>query len=87
MELNDTITLMLATLEGRMRQIAAEVVREQAEQSIGGVKVKTAAAMLDMTEWRVRQLIKEGKLPVVRPTPNTIRIPLASIRHFLEVQL
>jgi len=86
MELNDTIAVMLDALEGRMRQIAAEVVREQSQQSVGGVKVKTAAGMLDMTEWRVRQLIKEGKLPVVHPTPNTIRIPLASLRRFLEEQ-
>lgn len=51
---------------------------------VGAVKVKTAAKLLDMTEWRVRRLINEGRLGVVHPTPKTIRIPLSSISRFLE---
>jgi hypothetical protein len=49
-----------------------------------GVRVKRAAIMLDMSEFRVRQLIKEEKLKIVRPTPNTIRIPVSEIRRFQE---
>jgi hypothetical protein len=66
-----------------VRQIAAEVVRAQVAQEVGAVKVATAAKLLDMTEWRVRQLIRDGRLEVVHPTPHTVRIPLSSIRLFL----
>ncbi len=83
-QLSETMATLLAALEGRMRRIAEEVVREQATEATGGVKVKTAAGMLDMTEWRVRQLIRERRLEVVHPTPNTLRIPLDSIRRFLH---
>ncbi len=83
-EVSDMMTMLAAALEGRMRRIAEEVVREQATTATGGVKVKTAAGMLDMTEWRVRQLIREGRLEVVHPTPNTLRIPVDSIRRFLH---
>lgn len=67
-----------------MREIAEETVRAQAGEGVGCVKVTTARKLLDMSEFRVRQLIREGKLKVVRPTPHTIRIPLSEIRRFLE---
>lgn len=76
---------ILEMLDERMRRIAEEVIssRESAAEP-GAVKVKTAARMLEMTEWRVRQLVREGKLKVIRPTPNTVRIPLSEIRRFTE---
>jgi excisionase family DNA binding protein len=51
---------------------------------VGAVKVKTACELLDMNESRVRQLIRDGRLKVIRPTPQTIRIPLSEIRRFTE---
>jgi hypothetical protein len=67
-----------------VREIAAEDVRAQSAEVVGAVKVKRAAELLDMTEWRVRKLIAAGRLEVVHPMPNTIRIPLSTIRQFLE---
>jgi crotonobetainyl-CoA:carnitine CoA-transferase CaiB-like acyl-CoA transferase len=76
---------LLSALEERMRQIARETFRAMSGGAdVGVVKVKTATKLLDMSEFRVRQLIREGKLRVVRPTPNTIRIPLTEIRRFQE---
>lgn len=78
---------LLTLLDERMRRIAEEVCRAQARtMDVGSVRVKTAARMLDMSEHRVRQLVREGRLEAVRPTPNTLRIPLGSIRSFLEVK-
>jgi len=37
-----------------------------------------------MSEFRVRQLVREGKLKVIHPTPNTIRISLSEIRRYTE---
>jgi hypothetical protein len=78
------VVKLLQDPESFVRQIAVEVVRAQSAETIGAVKVKRAAELLDMTEWRVRKLIAAGRLEVVHPTPNTIRIPLSSIRQFLE---
>ncbi|HYH85390.1 MAG TPA: helix-turn-helix domain-containing protein [Pyrinomonadaceae bacterium] len=77
---------ILSALDERVRRIAEEVVRAHAASGdIGAVKVKpTAMKMLDMSESRVRALIREGRLQVIRPTPNTIRIPLSEIRKFQE---
>lgn len=76
---------VLAPLDERMRRIARETFRSMSETGdVGCVKVKTAAKLLDMSEYRVRQLIREGRLKVVRPTPKTVRIPLAEIRRFME---
>ena len=85
-ELNETFGALLATLEGRMREIAEDVVRKESHHAVGAVKVKRAAELLDMNEWRVRQLIRDGKLQVIHPTPKTIRVPLSSISRFLEEQ-
>jgi hypothetical protein len=82
--MNERTLQLLEDPENFVRQIAAEVVRAQSAQDVGAVKVANAAKLLDMTEWRVRQLIRDGRLTVVHPTPKTIRIPLASIRQFLE---
>jgi excisionase family DNA binding protein len=73
---------VLAALDERARRIAEEVNRSLG--SAGCVKVKTACELLDMNESRVRQLIREGRLRVINPTPNTIRIPLSEIRRFTE---
>jgi len=81
-ELNDTVNILLAALEGRMREVAEEVIKSR--EGVGCVKVVTACGMLDMNESRVRQLIREGKLKVIHPTPKTIRIPLSEIRRFTE---
>ncbi len=79
---DDTI---LAALDARMKRIAVETFRAMAPVSdVGAVKVKTAARLLDMTEHRIRQLIREGRLRAINPTPNTLRIPLAEIRRFEE---
>jgi hypothetical protein len=76
---------LLAALDARMKLIARETFKEMSAQAeAGAVKVKTAAGMLDMSEFRVRQLIKDGTLKAIRPTPNTIRIPLSEIRRFEE---
>lgn len=76
---------ILALLDQRVRQIAEEVFRSLSPTNdVGAVRVKTAAELLDMNESRVRQLIREGKLKVINPTPNTIRIPLSEIRRFTE---
>jgi hypothetical protein len=75
---------VLAALDERARQIAEQVLK--AREVTGCVKVSTACTMLDMNEYRVRQLIREGKLKVIHPTPNTIRIPLSEIRRFTEEQ-
>jgi crotonobetainyl-CoA:carnitine CoA-transferase CaiB-like acyl-CoA transferase len=76
---------ILALLDERVRRIAEEVVRQLAVSSdVGCVKVTTAMELLDMSEYRVRQLIREGKLKVVHPTPHTIRIPLSEIRRYTE---
>lgn len=76
---------ILEMLDERMRLIAEEVIRSRERgQEPGAVKVKTAARMLELSEWRVRQLIREGKLKVIHPTPNTVRIPLSEIRRFTE---
>jgi hypothetical protein len=73
---------VLAAFDERARRVAEEVARSLGDA--GCVKVSKAMELLDMSEYRVRQLIREGKLRVVHPTPNTIRIPLAEIRRFLE---
>lgn len=76
---------LLDALDSRMKRIARETFREMAAAvSVGAVKVKKAAELLDMSEFRVRQLIKEGTLKAVRPTPNTLRVPLSEIRRFEE---
>jgi hypothetical protein len=70
-----------------MKRIAAETFRELAGASdVGAVKVSTAARLLDMNQYRVRQLIKEGRLKAINPTPHTVRIPLSEIRLFQEGQ-
>jgi hypothetical protein len=77
--------LILAALDARMRKIAAETFCAMAPPAdVGAVKVRTAARMLDMSEFRVRELVRGGKLKAVRPTPNTLRVPLAEIRRYLE---
>lgn len=73
---------VLAAFDDRARRIAEEVSRARADA--GCVKVKTACELLDMNESRVRQLIREGRLRVINPTPRTIRIPLSEIRRFAE---
>jgi hypothetical protein len=76
---------ILAALDERMRRVAEETFRAMSSAAVVGcVKVRTAMQLLDMSEFRVRQLIREGKLKVVRPTPHTIRIPLCEIRRFQE---
>ena len=76
---------ILTLLDERVRRIAEETFRTLSGASdVGCVKVKAAMKLLDMSEFRVRQLIREGKLKVVRPTPHTIRIPLSEIRRFQE---
>lgn len=76
---------ILAALDSRMGKIAAETFRELAPaHDVGAVKVATAAKLLDMSEFRVRQLVKEGRLQAVNPTPHTIRIPVSEIRRFEE---
>lgn len=78
---------LLAILNQRMRRVAEETFRQlSATNEAGAVKVKTAAAMLDMCETRVRTLIAEGKLKVIRPTPNTLRVTRAEIRRYLDEQ-
>jgi excisionase family DNA binding protein len=72
---------VLAAFDERARRIAEQVARSR---DVGAVKVKTACELLDMNESRVRQLIREGRLKVIRPTPQTIRIPLSEIRRFTE---
>jgi len=77
--------VLLSVLDERMRRIAEETYKAlSGAGDVGAVKVKTAAGMLDMCESRVRTLISEGKLKIVRPTPNTIRIPLSEIRRFQQ---
>jgi hypothetical protein len=85
-ELNDAMAVMLAALDGRMRLIATEVVQAHSTAALGAVKVKPAAKMLELTEWRVRRLINKGRIAVVHPTPHTIRIPLNSLRRFLQAE-
>lgn len=76
---------LLEQLDERMRRVAEEVFRSLAPAGeVRAVKVSKAMELLDMSEYRVRQLVREGKLRAVRPTPNTIRIPLSEIRRFLE---
>jgi hypothetical protein len=76
---------LLRAIDERARIVAEEVFRELAQSNaVGAVKVKTATLLLDMNESRVRQLIREGKLKVIHPTPRTIRIPLSEIRRFTE---
>ena len=76
---------LLSLLDERMRRIAEEVVRERERAAeTGAVRVTTAMKLLDMSEGRVRALIREGKLKVIHPTPNTIRIPLSEIRRYTE---
>lgn len=82
--MNEQTLKLLADPENFVREIAAEVVRAQAAEQAGAVRVKRAAELLDLSEWRVRRLISEGRLEAVHPTPKTIRIPLAAIRSFLE---
>lgn len=78
---------LLSALDERMRQIAEETFRQMSASSdVGAVKVKTAAQLLDMSEGRVRALIKEGMLRAIHPTPNTVRIPLSEIRRYSEEQ-
>lgn len=72
---------VLAAFDERARHIAEGVARSR---DVGAVKVKTAAELLDMSEYRVRQLIREGRLQVINPTPHTIRILLSEIRHFVN---
>ena len=74
----------ISDLDERIRRIARETY--SAMSDVGLVKVKTATGLLDMSEYRVRQLIREGKLKAVRPTPSTIRIALSEIRRFQEGQ-
>lgn len=73
---------VLEAFDERARRVAEEVTRSLGDT--GCVKVKTACELLDMNESRVRQLIREGKLKVINPTPHTIRIPLSEIRRFAE---
>jgi excisionase family DNA binding protein len=76
---------ILNALDARMKQIAEETFRRMSVSSnVGAVKVKNAAVMLDLSEFRVRQLIREGKLKVVRPTPKRILVPQSEIRRYLE---
>jgi len=75
---------VLAAFDERARRIAEEVARSLDASAVGAVKVKTACKLLDMNESRMRQLIREGKLKVINPTPHTIRIPLSEIRRFAE---
>lgn len=76
---------ILAALDERMKRIAEEVVRRHSlAGDVGAVKVATAAKLLDMSEFRVRELVREGRLQAVNPTPNTIRIPRSEIRRFEE---
>lgn len=77
---------LLSALDERMRRIARETYGAMSGADVGAVKVKTAARLLDMNESRVRALIREGKLKVIRPTPGTIRITRAEIRRYLEGQ-
>lgn len=78
---------ILNALDARMKRIAEETFRQMSVPSdVGAVKVKTAAQKLDLSEFRVRQLIREGKLNAVRPTPNRVLVPLSEIRRYLEGQ-
>lgn len=78
------VVKLLQDPENFVRQIATEVVRTQSAEVIGAVKISRAAELLDMTEWRVRQLIRDGRLKVIHPTPKTMRVPVAEIRRFTE---
>ena len=76
---------ILALLDERMRRVAEEVFRSLSPTNVvGAVRVKTAAELLDMNEARVRRLIRDGRLKVINPTPQTIRIPLSEIHRFTE---
>lgn len=83
----ETAAALLSSLDQRIRAVAAETFRELSRSADAGcVKVKTAAAMLDMCETRVRELIRDGELKVIRPTPRTVRVPLSEIRRYTEAQ-
>lgn len=76
---------VLSALDERVRRICLETYQELSRAGDAGcVKVKTAAALLDMNESRVRQLVRDGELKVIRPTPRTVRIPLSEIRRYSE---
>jgi excisionase family DNA binding protein len=76
---------LLSAFDERVKRICAEMYREMSSTGDAGcVKVKTAARLLDMNESSVRQLIRDGELKVIRPTPNSIRIPLSEIRRYSE---
>ena len=76
---------LLSAFDKRMKRIAAETYRELAGAAEAGcLRVATAAKRLDMSEYRVRQLVREGRLKAVRPTPHTLRIPMSEIRRFQE---
>jgi excisionase family DNA binding protein len=81
----ETAAALLSSLDERIRAVAAETFREMSRAAdTGAVKVKTAARMLDMCETRVRELIRDGKLKVIRPTARTVRVPLTEIKRYTE---
>jgi len=76
---------VLAALDERIRAVARETYQELSNASdAGSVGVKKAAEMLDLNESSVRQLIRDGKLKVIRPKPNRILIPKSEIQRFTE---
>ena len=48
------------------------------------ITVNEAAARLGLSPLTIRRLIREGKLPHVRPTPRAVRVREADLEAFLQ---
>lgn len=45
------------------------------------VRIKTAAAALDVSEWAIRDWINRGKLKAVKLATRTVRIPASELER------
>ena len=80
-ETENLVGALATVLEPRMKEIAQEVVREQAD--LQAFSIRGTMDRLNISEYVVRKMITEGTLEAVRPTEGTVRITARSIRKFL----
>lgn len=61
-----------------------QLVLSQLESSPDLLTVREVAALLRVDRSYVYRLIREGRLPIVRPTPHKTWVPKAELLRFLE---
>jgi hypothetical protein len=82
----DEAASLLEALDARIRAIVAEELEKRSPDNDQWLTIKQVKGLTGLSEWTIRQLIAEGKLPVFQPNPGKppLRIMRGNLRLCLE---